>query len=373
VVRVNPASINDLLALHATGAPVTLTSHAGNASLYKLVLWKCGIPECIWDITCCVADANNWPMHRLHNGEAELLLSEEKFSEIKSKACTSHRYVTAYQVARSGERLGRIHLRACEASFPNAISTCSKLLLSEIDKLREVFEFLAETRPHEVFARYITPDGVMVPTCQSGLRPHEFTNSFIHVLKELEHLLLSDEPIETKGGVCYDGTMVQLSTMLVDYWKTGRIDRYDVSGPDMIHYSTRPEYRERLTEMLTFLHKWNPKLIPRTIITRMFPGTVARVGHLRGHSSEDVITRKIDILKNGDSYPKDMRKHLRDMAASDEGLWPIEIRPKEKPYFSQHDLMCYEGDLQVHEYWKDIPLEKMRDTLVRANALLQIR
>src|SRR3989344_7332469 len=129
MIKINPESISDLVALKDAGAPVTLTSHPGNASLYKLVLWSCGIPEHFWDVTCCKADANNWPMHRLVDGNAELLLTEEMYRKIMAETNSNRRYVVAYQITASGGRLGRVHVQACEACFPGALSSCSRLLL----------------------------------------------------------------------------------------------------------------------------------------------------------------------------------------------------------------------------------------------------
>ena len=373
MIRVNPSSINDLLTLKEVGAPVTLTSHPGNASLYKLTLWSCGIPEHFWDVTCCVADANNWPMYRLQNGQAELLVSEELYQRIRRETNSNRRFITAYQKTNCGERLGRSHVKVCETLFPGAISSCSRLLLSEVEKLKEVFGYLAETRCQTVFARFITTEGIAIPISESGLRSHELVDSFVRVLRELEHLLFSDEPITTQGGACYDGVMVPLSTMLVQYWQTGRVDRYDISGPDMIHYATRPEHQENLSEMLRHLHRWNPELIPSTLVTRMFPGTVARVGYIPGHISESVMNRKVQSLRINGQASSDHKRRMWEIAKEDECHWPMQIKANQDHYFSQHDLVAQGGRIVVDDFWKEIPLDTMRDTLTRANALLRLK
>lgn len=371
MVTINPSSITDLLALKAAGAPVTLTSHPGNASLYKLSLWRCGIPEHFWDVTCCVADANNWPMFRLKNGEAELLVNEQTYRTIKQETRVVRRFVTAYQAAKSGERLGRAHVRACEQAFPGALSSCSRLLLSESGKVREMFEYLAETAP-QVFGRFITSAGVMVPIEESGLRRQDYAASFMNVLGELDHLLFSDEPLETRGGACYDGVMVPLSSMLVQYWQTGRIDRYDISGPDMINYASTREHQERLAQMLRHLRAWDKALVPETLIVRLFPGTAACVGHIPGHVSESVMYRKVGALRE-QQLSGEAKRAKWEAAKEDERLWPLQVKPSVDRYFSQHDLLEHGGRLEVDEFWKDIPLERLWETLTRANALLRIK
>ncbi len=373
MIKINPRSINDLLALHHAGVPVTLTSHPGNASLYKLVLWTCGIPEHLWDVTCAKADANNWPMHRLVAGEAHLLVTDELHAKICKETSRECRFVTAYQFTREGERLGRYHVRTMQQCFPNVISSCSRLLLSERERVIDLFTFLAETRRKEVFARHIGPDGIMRPAHENALCASRIVDSFVQVLTELDHLLFSDESLEPMGGYCYDGVMVPLATMLVQYWKTGRVDRYDISGPDMIHYATTPAHQAALTAMIIHLQKWNPTLVPRNFIVQMFPGTNARVGHVRGHVSEEIMQRKVMALRCYNNLEKKERKSLWEVAKSDESYWPATITPNTDHYFSQYDLIALEAELVVDDFWKDMPIDQMRTTLLQANGLLRIK
>lgn len=373
MIRINPSSINDLVALKNAGIPVTLTSHPGNASLYKLVFWACGIPEHLWDVTCCKADANNWPMHQLRQGEAELLISEVLHKEIIEKTTSENRFVTAYQFTQDGSRLGRHHVRAMQAcSPPNIISSCSRLLLSHKETVLDMFDFLARTKKEEVFERFITPEGILRPFSASGIKTATIAESFMGVLEELDHLLFSDEPIRTKGGACYSGIMVPLSTMLAQFWETGRIDRYDISGPDMIHYATRPEHQAKLAEMLQHLRKWNPKLIPPNILVQMFPGTVARVGYVQNHPSEKVLKRKIYALEHFGSLDKERKKSLWEQAKGDGQIWPTQIRPNADKYFSQHDLFCLGEKLMIDDFWRSLPISTIKESLTRADGLLRI-
>lgn len=372
MIRINPESINDLLALKDAGVPVTLTSHPGNASLYKLVLWACGIPEHLWDITCCKADANNWPMHRLVNGEAELVIEEDLHNDILRRTSTHNRFVTTYQFTKDGVRLGRFHVKAKETCFQNTISSCSRLLLSEKEKVWEMFDYLARTRRGEVFTRFITPNGILRPASGLGTKTGSMAGSFMDVLEELDHLLFSDEEISVKGGVCYDGVMVPLSVMLVQFWQTGRADRYDISGPDMIHYATRPEHQAKLSEMLKHLRKWKPELVPENILIHMFHGTVARVGYIRDHPSEEVMKRKIYMLEQSHSLNREEKKKIWETAKNDERNWPIQIQPHIDKYFSQHDLASMGKELVIDDLWKNLPISNIRDTLSRANNLLRL-
>lgn len=371
MIKINPESINDLVALSDSGVPVTMTSHPGNASLYKLSLWACGIPEHLWDITCCKADANNWPMHRLVGGCAELVVSADLHSEIIRTTNPKRRYVTAYQVTEQDARLGRVHVRAMQPHCPT-LSSCSRLLLAEKELVWEMFDYLATTRRESVFARQINGSGVMEPLSPLA-KTQSLATSFVDVLEELDHLLFSDEPITTRGGACYDGASVQVAGMLVDYWRTGRIDRYDISGPDMIHYATQPAYQAELSDLLHHLRRWKPERVPEHMIVHMPHGTVARVGHVVDHASEDILARKECILQNESRLAREEKVRLSQLAREDELIWPITIRPSQDKYFSQHDLAMDGACIAVSDYWRNIPISSLKDTLCRANNLLRIR
>lgn len=372
MIKINPESINDLLVLKDAGVPVTLTSHPGNASLYKLVLWSCGIPDHLWDVTCCKADANNWPMYRLVNGKAELLVSEDMRAEILRNTRADNRYVTAYQFTTDGIRLGRFHVKAKQVCFPNAISSCSRLLLSEKEKVWEMFDYLARTRRDEVFARCITPSGILRPLRGASIATEHLATSFIDVLGELDRLLFSDETISVSGGACYDGVMVPLSVMLVQFWQTGQTDRYDVSGPDMLHYALCSEHQVKLSLMLEHLRKWRPSLIPKNILIHMFPGTAACVGYIRNHPSEEIMRRKVFMLRSSDTLSGNKKREIWEIAKEDERRWPTKIRPVIDKYFSQHDLASLGNELVVDDFWRDMPFSVITKTLSRANNLLRL-
>ncbi len=372
MIVINPVSINDLVALHKSGVPVTLTSHPGNASLYKLSLWQCGIPEHFWDVTCCKADANNWPMHRLRDGKSELVVSDNFYHKVNKKTTSQNRFVTAYQRTKFGGRLGREHLRVCHQLFPEVISSYSRLLLSEERKLFKVLMYLAETKRDDIFTRRITAEGVLVPFFAGSESAVEIVDSVMSVLLELDTLLLTDDEIETKGGICFGGVIVQLLGMLVQFWKTGHTDRCDISGPDMINYSSSVKFQQKLSVLLSYLHGWNPELIPKNITIRMYDGTTARVGSLVGHVSEGVMNRKEFVLTNYDKLQSGNKKQLRSDSVSDESLWPIRIKSKTDCYFSQHDLLKLNFDFVVNDYWKGLPIDLIKKDLIQANAWLQI-
>ncbi len=369
---INPGSINDLLTLMHEGVPVTMTSHPGNASLYKLSLWTAGIPEHLWDVTCVKADVNNWPLHELKDGKHTLLVSEEFHERVLRETSPEKRFVTAYQRMVTGDRLGRHHVRAMQRLFPGQVKTCSHLLLQERTRVAEMFAFLAETRD-DVFTRYIDGEGVMRPIKTSSLRRSEYVETFMRVLMELDLLLNADVPVLTHGGACYDGVMVPLAGMLVQYWQTGEVVRCDVSGPDMIHYATRPAHVARMKEMLHHLRRWSPSLVPKRFHVHMFPGTLARVGHIPGHVSENVMKRKLLALRYGNGLEKEEKKILWEEAKNDDRHWPTWIDPLKGGYFSQHDLEAQEGKLTVEDHWKTVPISELKRALDQANALLRVK
>lgn len=370
-------SINDLVELSNNGIPVAMTSHPGNASLYKLTLWSSGIQERLWDVTCAKADKNNWPRHVLSLGRAIPLLSDDRMKEVEENTSAHHRYVTAYLKTVTGQAsdlsCGRVHVRAMEKLFPSVISSYTKLLLEHKEQVLEVFAYLAETRCQEVFTRQISPEGVMTPWQDVTTRPEDVARSCMNVLEELDKLLFSDEVFVPKGGICYGGVLVPLIHMLSDYWRTGETHRYDISGPDMIHYSTRKEHQVALTKLLSHLRGLSQSVIPKNLTVHMPLGTVARVGHVAGHASEAVMRRRMVALRDSCTLDSVAKRNLKEAAMSDESLWPSQISPAATPYFSQHDLLTLGQTISVDEFWKEMPLGDMTEAFSRAKNLLSSR
>jgi hypothetical protein len=184
--------------------------------------------------------------------------------------------------------------------------------------------------------------------------------------------LFSDTPLRTVGGACYGGVIVPLAHMLVQYWQTGETHRYDISGPDMIHYATRKDHQHELSSMLRHLQKWDTRYVPKNITVHMPMGTVARVGHVKGHFSEEVMKRKL-LVSTDDNLDSERKKALKVEALHDESLWPFQISPAIDTYFSQHDLVSLGKNIVVDEFWRDVPLGDVHGVLARAHNKLLSR
>lgn len=324
IIPCGDVTISHLLRLKDAGVPVALTSHPGNASLYKLTLWSAGIPERLWDITCAVADANNWPCHMLHDGKALPLLSPKKMYEVKEKTNATYRYVTAYLASdlleHEGKSCGRVHVKAMQECFPSVVSPYTNALLAHQEKTLEMFEYLAATMREVSFPCTITCEGIKVPFVENGKSPPRLAEEFLRMLGELKALLAGDMPKVLHGGPCYEGAMVPLVHMLTDYWQTGETVRFDISGPDMIHYAQKVSHAEKLSMLLAHLRKWKPSLVPKNITIHMSLGTVARVGYVRGHVSEEIMRRKLMLVRDGDTLTSEQKKSLRVDGGADESL-----------------------------------------------------
>ena len=94
---------------------------------------------------------------------------------------------------------------------------------------------------------------------------------------------------------------------------------------------------------------------------------------IKSHVSEEVIRRKIYVLKSWSSLEKCEKKELCKIAEDDERKWPVEINPKTAPYFSQYDLASRGGTIAIDDFWMDMQIDSMRDSLLHANALLRIK
>ncbi len=377
----NGVSVQSLVDAMGEGIPVTLTSHPGNASLYKLSLWSCGIPDNLWDITCIAADRNNQPEHRLVRGEKELLISEELRREVATSASRDRRFVTAYQRTEDGEFLGRVHTRAMQTQYPGVISSQSALLLSERERVAEIFGYLAARNPKKYFPRHISCDGVMMPV-REYLSADGIAHSALSVIEELSALLLSDEIGELRGGFAYGGPVVHMICALCQYWKTGSIKRYDVSGPDMIRYAVTAEHQGNLSSLLVELHRAFPSLVPEKFSVTMPAGTVFRVGQLTdGHPSAGVSDLHDTLLEqqairrgraNGTRLSETAYGELRKKAIEVEQEWPLNIEAPRDAYFSQHDLCRMGARITVPEQFRSMTFAEIAERRVRLKNILRV-
>ena len=388
VVR-NDLTINDLLRAHTAGIPVTMTSHPGNASLYKLALWSVGIPEMLWDITTVKADANNQPAFRLISGKKELLLSEGAYEEIMVRECVERRYVTAYQKTKTGAYLGAYHVSVMKEIFGSTISSQSEFLLKHKERVHAVFDYLGRSFPEEYFTRHIDGKGIVSRVTYEGGRGSVHTDegmlpmkysliadSAMNVLSELKTLLFAEGTTSEKGGISYSGALVQMIAYLASYWETGSKERYDISGPDMIRYASKKNFQDDMTLLLYRLRCAFPDLVPSSIVSYMCDGTYMRNGHVEGHLSSEFSAKKLLLLREqkmrrekvGTEMMKDEAfSALKERLLFLEKGWPLSISPAKDAYFSQHDLKALGTVLVLSEEDKDMSFEmhKARDMKVR--------
>lgn len=381
-------SVAEILIEKSKGTTVTLTSHPGNASLYKLSLWGSGIPETLWDVTCVKADKNNQPAYLLRGGEKTLLISNELFEEVECKTSTNRRYVTAYQYTKYGERLGRVHVRAMEKYFGDFeaetkrhLSSQSRLLLTQKEKVQTILEYLAWKDPKSHFPRCIDKNGVMIPYFpREGFSAEKIANSCIEVFAELEHLLFSEDEIVTSGGVVHGFPLVPVIASLCGYWASGSVTRYDVSGPDMIHYATTTKYQESLSLLLNDLHRNFPALVPKKFDVYMPNGVIFRTGNRMTDQSGaddrlDVLCDQIlnqQQIRRGKSEGERLSdveyEVIKDAARRLHHIKPFNINSAVDCYHSQHD----DGIVIVPQMFVNMPLSQIEERALRLKSILRI-
>jgi len=377
-------TVREMLNQKENGVPVTLTSHPGNASLYKTSMWSTGIQETLWDVTCIAADKNNQPAHMLKNGKKILLLKEDLYEKINRVACSDCRYITAYQPTITGERLGRVHVRAMEKCFPPSqtgnLTSQSRLLLTQEKNVKTILEYLATKKPKLHFPRQINSEGIMTPQEHlTKISPCKIVDETLNVLRELEHLLFSDQEIELKGGITYGGPIIQVINALCDYWNGAGNIRYDISGPDMIHYATTREYQISLSTLLDNLHKNFPSLVPKSFVVYMPMGTVFRVGNYKKEPNvpdmemEGLCNQILSQqqIRRGKAIGKQLSdedfKNMKNRAVALHATKPFFINPSVDSYHSQHD-----GDVQVSEEFLNIPLCEVEARLLKLKNVLKV-
>lgn len=137
---------------------------------------------------------------------------------------------------------------------------------------------------------------------------------------------------------------------------------------ERIPNATAPLYRDTLAGILQHVRAEFPALVPKHTLIRMIPGAIARVGCVKGHISEEIMEKRVAILCP--TISGDKKRILRDHLHATRDAWPLEIKPAEDSYFSQHDLCADPGVLFVPEQFREMSFADMETNLVRLKNII---
>jgi hypothetical protein len=392
-------TVRDLLRLKEAGHSVYRTSHAGNWNIYKLLLSELGLPDCVWDVTCIHADKNNQPRHMLIGGTKLPLLNKDPGAPPQGI-----KYLTPYHrvSGNGGSTLSSFHLEPLRELYPGVITTQSEVLLEFEEMLAEVFQIIARYRP-EWLSRYVFHCGCMTTSSKLGSEfrakcPHgntiagkqaDLAESAISTLRELKRLVLDPVDYEPLGGFLYSFELVVASFYLWSYWKFGDKAVYELSGPDMIGYATKPEFARKISEVLSLVGKYLPRLTPSQIEAKIVPTTFFRFGYPANCPvsrtvmiAHDTVRKIQDIkrsLKNEPELEEGMKQALKvtlQILQENSKAWDLFHDPARDAFYSQHDLKAAGTNMQILEGFMDIPFHimgKLLRTLPQTEASLTRR
>src|SRR3989344_2307859 len=379
-------TVRDLLRLNKAGHCVQRSSHAGNWSLYKLLLSELGLPDCIWDVTCIYKDINNQPKHQLIGGEKINLLGTKD----PGVPTATVKYLTPYfRTENHGEgTLSHFHVAPLKKLFGSIITTQSEVLLEYKENMQAVFEVVEKYRP-ELLGRYVFPCGCMVPLykSESGFRTRckhnvieipqsKLAESAVSTLEELERLVFDPFGYEAKGGVIYSLELVVASFYLWAYWKFGDKTVYELSGPDMSGYATKPDFIRRIFKVLELLERELPSLVPKRIEAKIVPAIYFRFGYPNTCKISEKVMRahqavyEIQKLKHRSKDIPDISNALED---SLRGIlpvidrngkdWDLYHKPDKDAFYSQHDMVKSGARMVVQEEFLDLPFKTLGNIL----------
>jgi len=381
IIACEDITVRNLLRLQKDGCSVYRTSHAGNWNIYKLLLSQLGLPDCIWDVTCIHRDVNNQPRYQLIGGEKVLLLKETPPMN------NGTRFLTPYY--RTGENadetLSHFHVTPLKKLFGSGVTSQSEVLLEYENDVSTIFSIAERFMPHQL-GRYILPCGCMVPLERLGSESLEakcshnrasvlqkdLAESALSTLKELRRLVFDPGDYIPKGGVVYSFELVVASFYLWLFWKFGDKPTYQLSGPDMIGYATKPAFISGVEKVLKVLGEHAPRLVPEKIDAFVVPATFFRFGYPSNlEVSERVMAahetvRKLQALKrewrNVDVIRESLNHSVRnaiEIIERDGQKWNLFHDPSKDAFYSQHDMLKNGACMKVMEGYLDIPFGTM--------------
>lgn len=387
IVPCEDITTRQLVDLEKAGHCVRRSSHAGNWSTYKLLMSQVGLPDCLWDVTCVHRDVNNQPQHRLLGGEKWPLLPQ--LSPLRAEDTT--KYLTPYHwTEENGARqtLSHFHVAPLKRLYGDLITTQSRALLQHRDKLARVFEIVRIYRP-ELLGRYVLPCGCMVKMESHGAF---FTAKCVHnearvnfkdlaasamgTLTELERLVFDSHGYEPQGGPLYTFELVVASFYLWAHWQFGDKTIYELSGPDMIGYATKPAFIQSIHKVLELVGRHAPDLVPKRIEAKIVPVTLFRFGYpqqceiSRAVMSAHEAIRDIQAVKRKSLGTRDIHaacdaaiRGILPIVREHGKKWDLFHDPSKDAFFSQHDLAAMGGEMQICDGYLDVPFSTMRKLL----------
>ncbi len=375
-------TVRELLALKESGHSVYRTSHAGNWSLYKLLMSELGLPDCIWDVTCIWRDVNNQPMHQLLDGQKIPLLEH-----VTEKPEGKIKCLTAYHRPNHDPTttLAHFHVAPLKQLFGNVITTQSEVLLEYKEYLQIAFDIVQTYRPEQL-GRYVLPCGCMVTLCKRNRGyeadcPHnharitgkKLAESAIETLEELRRLVLDPIGYQPKGGVLYSFELVVASYYLWSYWKFGDKPVYELSGPDMIGYATKQDFILRVEQVLKLLGEHLPEhLMPKIIDAKIVPATLFRFGYpdnckrAKAVMNAHEMIRQVQPLKRSFKNVAEVADLLNvslkgglEIIEEHGKYWNLFPDPATDAFYSQHDMLANGARMVIQEQFLDMPFQTM--------------
>ncbi len=380
-------TLRQLIELKNQGHSVYRTSHAGNWNLYKLILSELGLPDCIWDVTCMHKDVNNQPKVQLVGGRQISLVSPDSYSV----PTLGEKHLTAYQKPREypNDTLSSFHVHPLRRLFPGVITTQSEVLLEYKHELEIIFDIVERYHP-QWLGRYTLPCGCMVEIksrfsvryaecihSRVEIKPRILGESAINTLEELRRLVLDPSGYIPRGGVVYSFELVVTCYYLWCYWKFGDKTIYQLSGPDMIGYATKPDFIRRVTAVLRLVGDHAPQLVPRHVDVKIVPATYMRFGYVEGDSGVskkvmdahyEVFTlqeRKrqnrgsVQVINEADAVLREVIPIIDQYGSS----WDLFHNPAKDAFYSQHDMAQTGGRVKIMDGFLDVSFQAMGEIL----------
>lgn len=380
-------TLNQLFNLWENGHSVYRTSHAGNWSLYKLLLSELGLPDCIWDVTCVYRDTNNQPRYQMLKGEKiDLLPHLPPQPEGNLKVLTPYLRLEN----EPDTTLAHFHVRPLGHLFGAVITSQSRELLLYKKEVKTVFNVIQSYMP-EKLGRYILPCGCMTvlekhlnhytASCShqhAEVSKYRLAESGFSTLEELERLVWRPHSYQSRGGVLYSFELVVALFYLWSFWKFGDKPIYMLSGPDMINYATRDDFIARVENVLKVLGQHLKTLVPKTIEVFIVPATLFKFGYRQ----DCILSKRIMVAHEVIARLQPLKREFKDrpeiVALLNESLktmieqieicsphWNIFYNSNLEAFYSQHDMRAEGSRLEIMKSYLDIPFAAMESILSR--------
>lgn len=272
-------SIKDLLDFFKKGFMVMRSGHLGNHYFSNLLLFNLGIVCHLFDRNLLWRDTNFYPGYIIYQGKKQKISEDGEVLVPLSKFKTDQGEYG--QFVKGSFSPGNFHQESIKKTFPNLLVWSeSEFMVKNINLVEEIVYHLVEF-DSSLFSRRVNEKG---ETFQGEVVSKKIVKEVLDLNQSI-FSRLSNKDFSPVTGIIPNIEAAIVITTLVSALTTGKDKVFEISGPDMVTYTSVKNFSKSVNEAYCFLKNKIPQL-PKKIELVVVPSFSFRLGSLTSERAQ---------------------------------------------------------------------------------------